>query len=153
VFAIHDVLRSVIDTVTQSAPRKSLVVGFSVADQVPALVQGDPTRLRQVLFNLTANAVKFTEMGQVQIPVSCRETGGDPDHIRVIFAVSDTGIGIAPDKLGLLFLPFGQVDGSYARRTVSPGSRNSLATRLSPCCTPLAIMSSPDSQITPRRPR
>jgi PAS domain S-box-containing protein len=81
--------------------------------QVPAL-RGDPTRLRQLLFNLVGNAIKFTERGAITI-VGRTRTLGD-GGVELAFAVSDTGVGIAPDVLPTLFRPFQQADSSTTRR-------------------------------------
>jgi signal transduction histidine kinase/CheY-like chemotaxis protein len=94
------------------APRareKGLVLQLSVDSDVPAVVSGDPTRLAQTLTNLLGNAIKFTPAGSVTLAVT-REA--DP---MLCFAVTDTGIGIAPSKLETIFEPFTQADGSVTR--------------------------------------
>ena len=80
---------------------------------VPALLKGDPGRLRQVLTNLAGNAIKFTDSGEVSVRASLVEDGGRDVLLR--FDVRDTGIGIPPDKMGLLFDKFSQVDASTTR--------------------------------------
>ena len=82
---------------------------------VPAHVTGDPGRVRQVLFNLCSNAVKFTEKGHVVLDVS-PEQGAPDGSIRLKFSVSDTGIGIDPAKRDLIFSMFDQADTSTTRR-------------------------------------
>jgi len=77
-------------------------------------VMGDAVRLRQILTNLVSNAIKFTDSGEICLKVRLRSES--PTQARMRFEVSDTGIGIANDKLGLLFQKFSQVDGSLARR-------------------------------------
>jgi CheY-like chemotaxis protein len=74
---------------------------------IPEVIMGDPTRLRQVLGNLLDNAIKFTDKGVVQVFVSSKEEG---DCSQIHFAVKDTGIGIPQDQMHKLFLPFSQVD-------------------------------------------
>jgi len=82
---------------------------------VPARVQGDPTRLRQVLANLLGNAVKFTANGRVTFTVARVDRGAADADVKLRFTVSDTGIGIAPEKLAGLFQPFVQADSSTTR--------------------------------------
>jgi signal transduction histidine kinase len=77
-------------------------------------LRGDVGRIRQVLFNLVGNAVKFTQRGKIHIRFSTRQTG--PDDITLIIEVSDTGIGIPPDFISQLFERFSQADGSTTRR-------------------------------------
>jgi signal transduction histidine kinase len=80
----------------------------------PSAVQGDPSRLRQVLTNLVGNAIKFTERGEVAIVVRVVD---DAEHeVGLELAVRDTGIGIAPDRLDAIFESFTQADGSSTRR-------------------------------------
>ena len=81
---------------------------------VPVLLRGDPARLRQILTNLTDNAFKFTHAGEVTIRVSLMEN--KPHEVLLRFAVRDTGIGISPDKLGLVFDKFRQADATINRR-------------------------------------
>jgi PAS domain S-box-containing protein len=92
---------------------------------VPPLLQGDPTRLRQVLSNLTGNALKFTERGEVVLTVSLageREQGTaqvpskEANDVLLRFSVRDTGMGIPEDKLGMLFEKFSQLNGSITRK-------------------------------------
>jgi CheY-like chemotaxis protein len=77
-------------------------------------VRGDPSRLRQIVFNLVGNAVKFTEQGQIEVEVSARPLESGRSELTV--SVSDTGIGIAPEALATIFNPFQQADTSTARR-------------------------------------
>lgn len=113
-FSLPELLDSVTGTLIPTAHARGLTLGYQIESDVPAWLVGDPTRLRQVLFNLTGNAVKFTHAGGVRITVSrqAREQGRG----LLQFAVVDTGIGIAADKLDLLFQKFTQVDASTTRR-------------------------------------
>ncbi|MEI8372541.1 MAG: response regulator [Planctomycetota bacterium] len=112
-----DLLAMLEDTVEMLAPRayqKGLELACVVTPEVPSLVQGDPGRLRQALFNLVGNAIKFTHHGEVIIRVSL--DAQDDRTARVRLAITDTGIGIPPDRLSALFAPFTQVDGSTTRK-------------------------------------
>ncbi|MGH8003559.1 MAG: PAS domain S-box protein, partial [Limisphaerales bacterium] len=111
-------LRSVVeDTASLLAPKseqKGLELACLVEFGVPLALKGDPTRLRQVLINLTGNAVKFTEKGEIVIRASLLNE--DDKNARIHFSVKDTGIGIPAEKHHLLFQSFTQVDGSSTRR-------------------------------------
>jgi len=76
---------------------------------------GDPTRLRQIIVNLCSNAIKFTESGGVHVAITC-EAGGAPDIERIRLTVTDTGIGIAPEKMETIFQKFVQADTSINRK-------------------------------------
>ncbi|MDN7179257.1 ATP-binding protein [Caballeronia sp. SEWSISQ10-4 2] len=106
-----DVIREIIGV---KAEEKQLECVCEIASDVPGGVRADPRRLRQVLFNLLANAVKFTDQGRVSLLV----TRTLPGAVR--FNVQDTGIGIPPDQLGTVFEPFEQV-GSPERRAEGTG--------------------------------
>ena len=101
-------------TLAVRAHDKGLELLCAADPAVPTLLRGDPGRLRQILTNLAGNAVKFTLAGEVAVRVSQVEENEDDVLLR--FAVRDTGIGIADDKLDLLFDKFSQVDASTTRR-------------------------------------
>src|SRR5262249_26092053 len=111
-FSLRDEVSGCMALVSDQAERKGLELSCSLADAVPALVSGDPTRLRQVLLNLLSNAIKFTEQGSVRLSV---QTESD-ESAALRFAVADSGIGIPADKLPLLFDRFVQADTSTTRR-------------------------------------
>ncbi|GAA0719172.1 ATP-binding protein [Dokdonella soli] len=110
-------LREVVDAVAQlmrrNAEAKGLRLDVVIEPNVRLAVRGDPVRLRQVLTNLVSNAIKFTERGSVGIRVS--RHGETPSHHEILFAVRDTGIGVAPDAAAKLFQPFSQGDASITR--------------------------------------
>jgi PAS domain S-box-containing protein len=108
-----DLYQAVEDVVQLMAPRahaKKLELACRIDDNVPSATRGDPYRLRQVLTNLLANALKFTENGEVVVSVGMNDAG------RLHVSVRDTGIGIAEDATKRLFAPFAQADGSTTRR-------------------------------------
>jgi signal transduction histidine kinase len=109
-----EVLHEVLKLVSGRARSKGLVVSADVADEAQRGLRGDPARLRQVLLNLVANAIKFTESGQVTVRVN--RTDASEHGVRLLFEVLDTGIGLAPDALARLFQPFVQADGSITRK-------------------------------------
>jgi PAS domain S-box-containing protein len=104
-------------------------IGFHVefAGALPEHVEGDPTRVRQILINLVGNAIKFTEVGDVRLRIHLRD---DPAPARLRFEVSDTGIGITPAERAKLFRPFGQADSSTTRRYGGTGLGLTISKRL-----------------------
>ena len=125
-------LRSVLDDTLQvlalRAHKKGLELACDLPSAVPTVLAGDPVRLRQVVVNLVGNAIKFTTRGEVLLRVWVEENG--PRHTALHFAVSDTGIGIAPDKLRAVFEPFTQADGSTTRRFGGTGLGLTISARL-----------------------
>lgn len=116
--AIDFDLRKVVEdagvNLAQLAHQKGLDLSVYVEPKVPTLVQGDPTRIRQVVTNLVGNAVKFTKEGEVDVSVIV--IGESQELITVQVAVRDTGIGIAPDKVHHVFNSFAQADESTTRQ-------------------------------------
>jgi CheY-like chemotaxis protein/nitrogen-specific signal transduction histidine kinase len=114
-FNPHDIINGVAEIARLQALAKGLAFQSTIDDDVPFRLLGDPVRLRQVLLNLAGNAVKFTERGSVHIHVQLESNPADP-VCRLHFTVVDTGIGIPPEKQGLLFNSFSKVDPSATRR-------------------------------------
>jgi signal transduction histidine kinase/CheY-like chemotaxis protein/CHASE3 domain sensor protein len=108
---LGQLLRQVKEIIGVSARQKGLVYLCETDADLPAWVRADGRRLQQVLLNLLGNAVKFTEQGQVTLRVQ-RLAAAQEQQVRLRFVVSDTGIGIGPDQLPLLFRPFEQVGGA-----------------------------------------
>jgi signal transduction histidine kinase len=112
-FPLRAVIGDVSQLVKPDAEKKGVAVKSVVAEDVPELACGDELRLRQVLLNLVFNAVKFTLVGEVNI--KCAVAEKLPNGARILFSVADTGIGISPDQMKLLFQPFTQMDSSTTR--------------------------------------
>ncbi len=108
------VMREVIDLLSSAASGRGNLLVHDAAGQHGLRVTGDPTRLRQILFNLVGNAIKFTERGRITVSIQARPAGDDA--LRLDFEVRDTGIGIPPEVLPTLFTPFQQADSSTTRR-------------------------------------
>jgi CheY-like chemotaxis protein/HPt (histidine-containing phosphotransfer) domain-containing protein len=98
----------------QARQKKALKVRMQIAPELPARFISDPTRIRQCLLNLLSNAVKFTSQGEVLLSVDGKKL--DETHYEVIFSVTDSGIGIAQDKLKTVFEKFSQADNSTTRQ-------------------------------------
>ena len=113
-FDLRTTLEDMTDTLAITANSKGLELACVINHDLPALVRGDPGRLRQILVNLSGNAIKFTKQGEVVIRASVQEE--DNTHVTVRFSVSDTGIGIPADRMNVLFEAFSQVDASTTRK-------------------------------------
>jgi PAS domain S-box-containing protein len=127
-FSLNDLLEKVMEVVAGRAQEKGLALACEIAPEVPADLIGDPTRLRQVLLNLLGNAIKFTEAGVVALRVTPEADASESAALR--FTISDTGIGIAADKLGAVFERFTQADSSTTRRYGGSGLGLTISKRL-----------------------
>ena len=117
-FDLRGCIEESLDLLATRANEKKLDLAYVAADAIPAQVEGDAQRLRQVLVNLVGNALKFTEKGSVVVSVEKLAPADeeDPAALRLHFAVRDTGIGVPPDRLARLFRAFSQADVSTARK-------------------------------------
>ncbi|MGE5404562.1 MAG: PAS domain S-box protein, partial [Candidatus Saccharibacteria bacterium] len=113
-FNIKHLVQRTIKSFEVSARMKAIDLRLQMAENIPMFVMGDPNRLQQIITNLTGNAVKFTEEGQVQVIVE--KLSSTDKYVSLKFSVIDTGIGIADDELQFLFKSFSQVDGSVTRK-------------------------------------
>lgn len=129
-FNINEVISPVVDTYSKEAAAKGLAFRYEVAPDVPTELEGDPVRLRQILFNLVGNAVKYTETGEVQLQVHTLSYGTDTSRIPLHFVVHDTGLGIPDQKMSDIFETFTQVDSSYSRRFGGVGLGLAIVKRL-----------------------
>jgi CheY-like chemotaxis protein len=130
-FDFVELVEDTLGLFTESAHGKALDLRLEFAPprNQPLLIQGDPLRLRQILANLLANAIKFTERGRVLVHVALDErTAGT---VKICMTVADTGIGIAPEAQATIFEQFAQADGSTTRRFGGTGLGLAICRRLS----------------------
>ena len=128
-FHLSAVLDNVHSIIAESARAKGLTVEVD-SNAVPLWLRGDPTRLRQALLNYAGNAVKFTAQGGIAIRAKLLQDEGQTGELLVRFAVEDSGVGIAPDQIERLFLPFEQADSSTTREYGGTGLGLAITQRL-----------------------
>lgn len=127
-YSLRDVLHSTMNLFAGELAQKGLRLDLEIAPDVPALMRGDDARMRQIVFNLLGNAIKFTEKGAVSM--YCGLVGSRPDKRRIYLAISDTGIGIPDDQHSLIFDAFTQVDSSSSRKYAGTGLGLNIVKRL-----------------------
>jgi signal transduction histidine kinase/AmiR/NasT family two-component response regulator len=123
------ILAETISLLRVRAKEKGLSLEYRWSGPVPEAIISDPARLRQILFNVIGNAIKFTERGGVQV-VAQIVSGDESETARLVIDVIDTGVGIAPDKLSQIFEPFYQADTSVTRRFGGTGLGLTICQRL-----------------------
>lgn len=127
-FHLQRCVAEVVDLLSGKADEKRLVLGYAVAADLPPFVVGDLTRTRQILVNLLGNALKFTEMGSVQVAVTGEVVANG--RLQLQFAIKDSGIGIPPERMDRLFQSFSQVDSSTTKRFGGTGLGLAISKRL-----------------------
>jgi signal transduction histidine kinase/CheY-like chemotaxis protein len=127
-FHLRNCLGHALKTLALRAHQKGLELVYHVHPTVPDALIGDPGRLRQILVNLVGNAIKFTERGEVVMEVDTEAQTGD--NVSVHVAVTDTGVGIPPEKQRLIFEPFTQIDSSTTRQYGGTGLGLAIAGKL-----------------------
>jgi CheY-like chemotaxis protein/nitrogen-specific signal transduction histidine kinase len=132
-FDPREIAESVIQAFRHRATLKGLSLSLTVHDSVPGQLVGDGARMRQILFHLVGNAVKFTSAGQVGLELWVLPPGCDAGRRTLLFQVSDTGVGIPDDRMDRVFIPFSQADGSISRRHQGLGLGLSVVRRIVEC--------------------
>ncbi len=128
-FDLRECVESALDLVAGRASEKRLDIAYLFESEVPQALSGDVTRLRQVLLNLFANAVKFTEAGEVVLTVNAAAPTSDGE-VEITFAVRDTGIGLSAEGMSRLFQSFSQADSSTTRKYGGTGLGLAISKRL-----------------------
>ena len=128
-FSLRSLVEGAVDTLAVQAKRKGLYLFADPPGIGPDIVSGDPIRVRQILFNLVGNAIKFTERGYVRVICDTRATK-DGRSVAVTLGVEDSGIGMTEDQIARLFQPFAQADSSTTRRYGGSGLGLSIVRRL-----------------------
>ncbi len=129
VFDLHKEIGDAVRAIAIQASRRGNELLVDLAPDLPQWVEGDPGRLRQIITNLVGNAVKFTQEGEVEVGAALVE-GSDDESAHIRIWVRDSGIGIAEDKLTLIFKEFSQADASVSRRYGGTGLGLAISRRL-----------------------
>ena len=127
-FEIEAAVEEILDLLSVKANSKRLNLWYKITREVPPIIIGDVTRIKQILTNLIGNAVKFTDKGEILTNVSIIDEG--EHNIELLFRVTDTGIGIPKEKQSLLFEQFSQVDASTTRKYGGTGLGLAISKRL-----------------------
>ncbi len=128
IFDVRETLGDTMKSLAVRAVRAGLELAFEIGSDVPPMLEGDYTRLRQVIVNLVGNSIKFTPKGEVVLTVRCENQ--QAGNVGLHFTVTDTGIGIPADKLDLIFEEFRQVDSSTTRTYGGTGLGLAISSRL-----------------------
>ncbi|MBF0157245.1 MAG: response regulator [Magnetococcales bacterium] len=128
VFQLDDLLTEVGTMLAPRVAEKKLALHFDIGQDVPRAMEGDPLRLKQIIVNLSGNAVKFTERGEITL--KARLLGWEGDEAELHFSVEDSGIGMTPEEMGRLFHAFSQADSSTTRKYGGTGLGLTISRRL-----------------------
>jgi signal transduction histidine kinase/CheY-like chemotaxis protein len=129
-FSLRVAVESALDVIAPTAAKKGIELAYAMGTGLPEGIVGDAGRLRQIVLNLLSNSVKFTEQGEVVLSVEAEPPADGRTETTVTIEVRDTGIGIPPDRMGLLFQSFSQVDASISRRYGGTGLGLAISRRL-----------------------
>jgi len=129
-FQLSKMLSSVANIFNQQLKDKDITLSWGIESGTPEWLLGDAGRIRQILFNLMGNAVKFTHKGSIRVEALARPDPVVDKSIQLNITVSDTGIGIPKDKLAVIFEPFTQVEGALTRRFTGTGLGLAIVKRL-----------------------
>ncbi|MCP3951560.1 MAG: response regulator [Desulfobacterales bacterium] len=127
-FRIRDYLGETLKIMSMKAAEKNLELAYRVAPDIPDQLIGDPVRFRQIILNLVGNAIKFTESGEIVVRAERKSGAKDPGWLQI--SVSDTGIGVPPEKQEVIFGAFDQADGSTTRQYGGTGLGLAVSTQL-----------------------
>ena len=126
--SLRDIIASAVRVFSSSASRKNLYLRPVLDEKIPAVVLCDPLRLRQILFNLLGNAIKFTRAGGIELRAALREQS--PGKVVIVIEVADTGVGISPEAQARLFQPFVQAKSDTTREHGGTGLGLAITRRL-----------------------
>ncbi len=113
-FDLRSTIKDIYNTLSLIAKKKGLKLSYTIHDDVPSMLKGDPGRLRQIILNLVGNAIKFTQEGFVNIDIVLKEE--TETNATINFSVLDSGIGIESDRIDKLFKSFSQIDSTFTRK-------------------------------------
>jgi len=129
-FRLEDIFDAVANVFSLASRAKQLELAFNIAPGTPRKLLGDEARVRQILFNLVGNSIKFTPAGSVRVEAWSHPFGQGRDGLHLYISVSDTGIGIPDDKVDHVFQRFTQTDASYTRQYEGAGLGLAIVKRL-----------------------
>jgi CheY-like chemotaxis protein len=113
-FKLDIIVENILSQFRNKCAKKGVELKLEIEDNVPQKLRGDPLRIQQILTNLVDNAIKFTNKGQVGLKIDVLNNG--ENHILLAFSVSDTGIGMTPEQVEIIFDPFAQADATISRK-------------------------------------